>query len=147
MQSDIKLDRIEISDEKRNNTEQRMIKENEEEEQKDKSKDKDLSRNYLSSGQKAFKVHKYADNCEEHNQISFVLPLIKSTPKFVLYIILNIYTVGLINLFIAWFPKLNLYLYYKVTDLDSATHFGVFSKDNELLVVKKKEIIFLMKKP
>ena len=142
MQSDIKLERIEISDEKRNNTEQRMIKENEGLEEKDISKDKDISLNYLSSGQKAYKVYKYADNCEEHNQISFVLPLIKSTPKFVLYIILNIFTVGLINLFIAWFPKLNLYLYYKVTELDSATHFGVFSKDKELLVVKKKEIIF-----
>ena len=142
MQSDIKLERIEISDEKRNNTEQRMIKENEGLEEKDISKDKDISQNYLSSGQKAYKVYKYADNCEEHNQISFVLPLIKSTPKFVLYIILNIFTVGLINLFIAWFPKLNLYLYYKVTELDSATHFGVFSKDKELLVVKKKEIIF-----
>ena len=142
MQSDIKLERIEISDEKRNNTEQRMIKENEGLEEKDISKDKDISQNYLSSGQKAYKVYKYADNCEEHNQISFVLPLIKSTPKFVLYIILNIFTVGLINLFIAWFPKLNLYLYYKVTELGSATHFGVFSKDKELLVVKKKEIIF-----
>ena len=142
MQSDIKLERIEISDEKRNNTEQRMIKENEGLEEKDISKDKDISLNYLSSGQKAYKVYKYADNCEEHNQISFVLPLIKSTPKFVLYIILNIFTVGLINLFIAWFPKLNLYLYYKVTELGSATHFGVFSKDKELLVVKKKEIIF-----
>ena len=86
MQSDIKLERIEISDEKRNNTEQRMIKENEGLEEKD------ISQNYLSSGQKAYKVYKYADNCEEHNQISFVLPLIKSTPKFVLYIILNIQT-------------------------------------------------------
>ena len=113
MQSDIKLERIEISDEKRNNTEQRMIKENEGLEEKDISKDKDISQNYLSSGQKAYKVYKYADNCEEHNQISFVLPLIKSTPKFVLYIILNIFTVGLINLFIAWFPKLNLYYIIK----------------------------------
>ena len=142
MQNEIKLERIEISDEKRNTTVERMIKDKEKEEELKKSIEEDLSKKYLSSNQKSYKVHKYADNCEEHNQISFVLPLIRSTPKFVLYIILNIFTVGLINLFIAWFPKLNLYLYYKVTDFDMATHFGVFSKDNELLVVKKKEISF-----
>ena len=140
MPSDIKLDRIEVSDERRNETEGRMIKEFNEEIEP--SKPQDISNKYLSQGQKAYKVHKYADNCEEHNQISFILPLVKSTPKFILYIILNIITVGIINLLIAWFPKLILYFYYKVTDFDSATHFGVFSKDNELLVVKKKEIIF-----
>ena len=102
----------------------------------------DPSNAYITEGQKAYKIYKYANNCEEHNQISFILPLIKSTPKFILYIILNIFTVGIINLFIAWFPKLILYIYYKVTDLDSATHFGIFSKDNELLVVKKKVLEF-----
>ena len=93
---------------------------------------------YTSGDQKAYRVLKYISNCEEHNQISFIIPLIKSTPKFVLYIFLNIITVGIINLFIAWFPKLVLYIYYKVTDLETATHLGVFSKENELLVVKKK---------
>ena len=136
MKKTIQLDRIEISDDKRK-TEGRMLSEKNEEE-----KEIDISNNYLSRGQKAFKIDKYALNCEEHNQISFILPLIKSTPKFILYIILNIFTVGIINLFIAWFPKLNLYLFYKVTLLDEATHFGVFSKDNELFVVKKKIIKF-----
>ena len=142
MQSDIKLDRIEVSDDKRKETEGRILNNSKEDEEKDISKQVDSSNIYLSPGQKAYKVQKYASNCEEHNQISFILPLIKSKPKFILYIILNILTVGLINLFIAWFPRLILYLYYKVTDFDSATHFGVFSKDNELLVVKKKEIVF-----
>ena len=95
---------------------------------------------YTSGDQKAYKILKYISNCEEHNQISYIIPLIKSTPKFILYIFLNIITIGIINLFIAWFPKLNLYLYYKVTYLETATHFGVFSKENELLVVKKKVI-------
>ena len=104
--------------------------------------EENLSTEYLSEGQKSYRVHKYASNCEEHNQISFILPLIKSTPKFVLYIVLNIFTVGLINLFIAWFPKLNLHLYYKITDLETATDFGVFSKDNGFSIVKKKVINF-----
>ena len=93
---------------------------------------------YVSKGQKAYKVLKYAENCEEHNQVLYIVPLIKSTSKFILFIFLNIITVGLINLFIAWFPKMVLYIYYKVTTLEEATHFGIFSKDNELLLVEKK---------
>ena len=93
---------------------------------------------YASKGQKAYKVLKYAENCEEHNQVLYIVPLIKSTSKFILFIFLNIITVGLINLFIAWFPKMVLYIYYKVTTLEEATHFGIFSKDNELLLVEKK---------
>ena len=136
MKKDVQLDRIEISDDKRK-TEGRLF-----DEKKDEEKEIDISNDYLSTGQKAYKVHKYALNCEEHNQISFILPLIKSTPKFILYIILNIFTVGIINLFFAWFPKINLYLYYKVALLEEATHFGVFSKDKELIIVKKKIIKF-----
>ena len=118
-------------------TEQRELKRKE----KNKKAEVEIDTNvYISDNQKAYKVLKYAHNCEEHNQISYVLPLIKSTPKFILFIVLNIFTVGIINLFIAWFPKMVLYIYYKVTTLEESTHFGVFSKDNELLVVEKKVI-------
>ena len=93
---------------------------------------------YLSEGQKSYEVTKYNDNCEEHNQISYILPLAKTTPKFILFIVLNILTVGIINLFVAWFPKMILYIYFSVTDLNSATHFGIFSKhDKDFEVVKK----------
>ena len=93
---------------------------------------------YLGKDQKAYEVLKYNDNCEEHNQISYILPLVRTTPKFILFIILNIFTVGIINLFVAWFPKMILYIYFSVTDLKSATHFGIFSKhDKDFEVVKK----------
>ena len=138
-----KLEKIEISEvDKKNDTEERKLNKREFVTEELLKVPKDKSTSYLSQGQKAYKVYKYADNCEEHNQISFILPLIKSTPKFILYIILNIFTVGIINLFMAWFPKLNLYLYYKTTLLEDATHFGVFSKDEELIIVKKKIINF-----
>ena len=128
----------EIVNEKSEKTEERKLKkENENEEIIVKD---DKSNPYITENYKTYFVLKYSDNCEEHNQISSIIPLISSKPKFVLYIILNIFTVGLINLFIAWFPKLVLYIYYKVTDLEEATHLGVFSKEEELLVVKKKEI-------
>ena len=98
---------------------------------------------YLDKDQKAYEVLKYNDNCEEHNQISYILPLVRTTPKFILFIVLNIFTVGIINLFVAWFPKLILYIYYSVTDLNTATHFGIFSKHDKDFEVVKKNIIDL----
>ena len=104
----------------------------------DKEKEEKIS--YISEGQKAYKVYRYASNCEEHNQISYIIPLARTTPKFILFIILNICTVGIINLFVAWFPKLILYIYYSYSELKYATHLGIYSKDKEFEVVKKKVI-------
>ena len=96
---------------------------------------------YLDKDQKAYEILKYNENCEEHNQIAYVLPLVRSTPKFILFIFLNICTVGIINLVMIWFPKTTLYIYYNVTDLNQATHFGIFSKlEKEFKVIEKKLI-------
>ena len=138
MKEDHKKD-VELSNEKIISTEKRSLKH----EKKDEEiviKKNQIDCPYISGDLKAYSVLKYASNCEEHNQISYIIPLVKSTPKFILFIILNIFTIGIINLFIAWFPKIILYIYYKVTTLEESTHFGVFSKDNELLVVEKKII-------
>ena len=111
------------------------------EEEEESKKDKFDINSYISEDQRAYQVLRYAQNCEDHNQISYIIPLARTTGKFILFIILNICTVGIINLFVAWFPKLILYIYFSVTDLESATHLGVFSKlDHEFEVVKKKDI-------
>ena len=106
-------------------------------------KTEDLVEKYTKDGHRVYKVLFYANNCEEHNQISLILPLARSTPKFVLFIILNIFTVGIINLFVAWFPKLILYIYYSITTLENATHFGIFSKEDKDFEVVKKKLIDL----
>ena len=98
---------------------------------------------YLSKDQKAYEVLKYNENCEEHNQISYILPLVRSTPKFILFIFLNICTVGIINLVVVWFPKIVLYIYYNVTYLNKATHFGIFSKHDKAFKVIGKKVIDL----
>ena len=98
---------------------------------------------YLSKDQKAYEVLKYNENCEEHNQISYILPLVRSTPKFILFIFLNICTVGIINLVVVWFPKIVLYIYYNVTYLNKATHFGIFSKHDKAFKVIEKKVIDL----
>ena len=138
MKENLKKD-VELSNEKIINTEKRNLK-HEKKDEEIAIKNNQIDCPYISGDLKAYYVLKYASNCEEHNQISYIIPLVKSTPKFILFIILNIFTIGIINLFIAWFPKIILYIYYKVTTLEESTHFGVFSKDNELLVVEKKII-------
>jgi magnesium-transporting ATPase (P-type) len=44
---------------------------------------------------------------------------------------------------VAWFPKVILYIYYSVTTLENATHFGIFSKEDHSFEVVKKEVIDL----
>ena len=107
------------------------------------TKTEDIVKSYLKDGKKGYKVLMYASNCEEHNQISLIIPLARTTSKFVLFIILNIFTIGLINLFVAWFPKLILYIYYSVTDLENATHLGIFSKEDKDFEVVKKKVVDL----
>ena len=96
---------------------------------------------YINKGQKIYRIANYHFNCEEHNQIAFIIPLVRTTPKFILFIILNICTIGIINFFVAWFPKLILYIYYSYTELPNATHLGIFNKiDQEFEVVDIKII-------
>ena len=96
---------------------------------------------YINEGQRAYEVCNYHENCDEDNQISYILPLFSPNPKYYLFIMINICTLGIINFFLEWFPKLILYIKYEVVDLKTATHFGIFSKDGkEFEVVEKKEL-------
>ena len=117
-----------------------VVSVNEEEES---TKTEDLVLKYTKDGHKVYQVLLYQNNCEEHNQISLIVPLARTTPKFVLFIILNIFTVGIINLFVAWFPKLILYIYFSVSSLENATHFGIFSKEDKDFETVEKKIIDL----
>ena len=124
-----------------NQLKEEIISVSEEESTEQSVKTEDLVEKYTKDGKRVYTVLLYANTCEEHNQISVILPLARTTPKFILFIILNIFTVGLINLFVAWFPKLILYIYFSVTTLEEATHFGIFShEDKDFETVKKKVI-------
>ena len=59
-----------------------------------------------------FEVSSYSSECEDYNQINKILAMKKTTGKLVIFILANIFTVGIINLFVAWFPNLKLYLIY-----------------------------------
>ena len=89
---------------------------------------------------KDYKITSYPDNCEEFSRINKIIPLKKNCCKFTILIILDIITVFIINLFIAWFPQLNLYLIYDIVPLSEATCIGVYGKDNKLIIEELKYI-------
>ena len=105
------------------------------------TKTEDLINFYTKDGYETYKVFSYSYACEDHNKISVIIPLIRSKIKYVIYIILNILTVGIIQIVIAWFPKIILYIYFNITNLENSTHLGIFSKeDKEFEVVKLNRI-------
>ncbi len=89
-----------------------------------------------------YEIKSYPDNIEEFSKINKIIPLKKNCCKFTLLIILDVITVCIINLFIAWFPQLNLYLIYDVVPLNEATFIGVYGKDNKLVIEELKKIDF-----
>ena len=98
---------------------------------------------YLKDGQRACKIMRYNQNCENDNQISYILPLVRVGSKFWIFILLNIFTLGIINIFLYYYPKLYLYIYYDVTALKSSTNFGIFSKDGKEFEIVEKVTIDL----
>ena len=82
-----------------------------------------------------YTITKYDETCEEHSRIHYIIPLKHSTPKLILFIFLNIITVGLINLIIVWFPSLKQLLLYSATSLPSATHLNIFATDNQQYII------------
>ena len=90
--------------------------------------------------QNEYFITEYSPLVEEHAKIKSIVPLKKSNCKFALYIILNICTVCIINLFIAWFPKMNLGLKYSRCSLNEATHLGVYGVDGFLTITEIEKI-------
>ena len=88
-------------------------------------------------------VNSYNINCEEHLKIQKLIPLIKNKFKYFIYIILNIFSLFLINIIIQRYPTILLYIYYSRTTLDKATHLGIYcsqESDTQFEVVKLNNI-------
>ena len=97
---------------------------------------------YNDSPNKEYSISTYSDLVEDHAKVQKIIPLKESKCKFTLYIILNICTLCIINLFIAWFPKMNLGLKYSKCSLKEATHLGIYGTDKVLIIteLEKKKV-------
>ena len=73
---------------------------------------------------------------ENNFKIKKVLPIKLSKIKLIIFILLNIITIGLINILIRYFPKLEYYLLFTNTNLidKKANYIAIFSNKNELKI-------------
>ena len=82
-----------------------------------------------------FTVSNYDENCEEHFKINSIVPIKINNCKLAFLIFLNMLTLGIINLFIVWFPSLKLKLIYSQTNLEKANYVFINCKDNENYII------------
>ena len=82
----------------------------------------------------------YDEMCEENFKISSITPLMITPCKFILFLVLNILTVGLINLIIVWFPNTRLSVLYSETDIDHADYVGLSCNDGKFYIVNLNKV-------
>lgn len=78
-----------------------------------------------------FYIEKYDSICEEHAKIERIITLGYSPGKIFLFILCNLITGFLINLFLVWFPKLKMIFIYKIVPLSDAKFIGVYGLDKQ----------------
>ena len=96
--------------------------------------------NNVKRGKFDYFIRNHSPKCENHLQIKKIIPIRKDTCKYILYIILNIITIGIINLLLTWFPILYFYLYYTQTNLENAEVLAVFGNQGKMQIIKIKKI-------
>ena len=95
---------------------------------------------YSKKGKFDIFVRNHSPKCDNHLQIKKIIPIKKSTFKYIFYIFLNIITVGLINLVITWFPSLNFYLYYSQTFIEYAEVLAIIGNQGKMQIVRIKRL-------
>ena len=105
-------------------------------------KDEDKLDSFISPEEKSnnknkyeYFVKNYDDSCEDFSKIEKILSLRKNSFKFCIFVLFSIITLGILNLFVVWFPKLKLFLIYSLCDMETASHFGIFGCDDYFHVV------------
>ena len=85
-------------------------------------------------------IKNHSPKCENHLQIKKIIPMKKNIYKFIVYIFLNIITLGLINLVMTWFPTLNFYFYYSQTSIQNADILAVFGNQGKMQIIPIKRL-------
>jgi len=83
-----------------------------------------------------FIINEYDKNCENKFKIKEVITLKISYIKIVIYFIMNIITLGFINIFINYFPSLNLYLLYDEIEIENSSYIGIYCEDDHFYILK-----------
>ena len=100
-----------------------------------------IENNSENSNYQKYYVEKFDELSEEHFRINEIVPLIRTKCDVFILVLLNIFTIGIINLIFTWFPNSQVVGYTK-TSLNNAENLGIYCKDGYLYIVEiKKSII------
>ena len=95
---------------------------------------------FYSNNNMIYIISEYDPICEEHFKIKYIIPLDYSYFKLFFYVIFNILTLFTINLFLYWFPNLQLLFVYKYTCLSKAKFIKILGFDEENYIIPLKRI-------
>ncbi len=79
-------------------------------------------------------VNDYDDSCEDFSKIKKILSLRVNCFKKFFYLLFSIFTLGIFNLIVVWFPKIKLTLFYSLCKIEHATHFAIFGMDGNFYI-------------
>ena len=88
---------------------------------------------------KTYYISQYDDMCEDYAKIEKIIPVKTNYPLFILFIILNIFTLGIFGLSFTWFPSLKLIFIYKGCSLSEGRYIAVFGKNDEITIKKLRK--------
>jgi len=83
-----------------------------------------------------FVIDEYDKNCENKFKIKELITLKISYIKAFIYLTINIITLGFINIFINYFPTLNLYLLYDEIEIEKSSYIGIYCEDGYFYILK-----------
>ena len=83
-----------------------------------------------------FYVDEYDIYCESRFKIKEIITLKYSSLKKFIYILLNIFTLGIINIIIYYYPYLKLYLLFVEVEIQDSAYVGIYCEDGKFYVEK-----------
>ena len=83
-----------------------------------------------------FYVKEYDIYCESRFKIKEIITLKYSSLKKFFYILLNIFTLGIINFIIYYYPYLNLYLLFEEVEIEESSYIGIYCEDGLFYIEK-----------
>ena len=107
-----------------------IIKEHIEEENKSKK---------LNETLKYYHVSEYDNLCGDYAKIEKIIPIRYNYPFLILYILLNIITLGIFSFFLVWFPSLKLLFIYKRCILSEGKFIAIYGKNDEFTIKKLRK--------
>ena len=108
--------------------------------------DQDKNINLLISNEDVFEynplniysIKNYDTLCEEHFKIKKIIPLHRTNKDSFVVIILNIFTIGIINIIFEWFTKWKKITYTQVS-LNEADKLGIYCNDGQFYITQLKK--------